>query len=105
MDESLLLLLKTDGTSSTHALEKDSLRQIQRLVGGYITLAPGKFPLRKGYTLSIYADDEGCMKGCEMNPFIKTLVGNVVVCLTNKKGSTIGLTIEEVERVLSKLSQ
>ena len=107
--DSVFVVLGCDGEITTHPTEKESLKQLQRLVGGHIEgiYIPDHIAienLRPRHSMSIYANEEGILRSLPANPFIGGFVGNLVVCLTTTGGNSVGLNSSEVLLLKNKLN-
>lgn len=86
----------------------DSLKQLQKAVGGYIERVPYNF----GSGIDCFCDEEGMIKGGDIvvntaiaNISKMPIVGNVAFAAHDEEGETIGLTAEQcewIERLLKE---
>ena len=96
--------------------EKDSLKTLQKLVGGYIEHVPtamwgGVHPYLDKY--DVWVNEEGIMQELPisiiLNPDGKgansagVLLGNVVVTSSNEEGDTIGVDPADIEGIIAEL--
>ena len=88
---------------------KVNLEVMQEIVNGYVQYIP--FPSLPH--LDLFCNEEGKLEGLEPNILIADkngrivdfIVGTVFVCKSNKRGNSIGLTDEEVEKVMKGLER
>ena len=106
--------IDTDGNAAVKYIEGD-LKSLQKEVGGLITLANYYEELEE-QGIDIFADDEGLLKA---NPKVSLfvtdkknrmkvlteLVGNLIFVSHDDKGSTLGLTDEQIAFIKAHLKQ
>lgn len=106
--ERLFIVLGADGTVKTASVEgHDTLSQIQQLVGGYVEGIPLPKDLSvflfKGFELTIFANEEGIMKGLPQNKILPNYRGDLVMCLIDdEEGETIGFDPKWLTRLPEK---
>ncbi len=93
------IVQKPGESPETVALEGDTLKALQGLVGGYITTVYHEALEESGITA--WAHDEGLLIGLTPNLVVygQPIVGPVVFTGHNDEGETVGLTAEQEEIV------
>ena len=86
--------------------EDDSLKQLQKAVGGYIERVPYNF----GLGIDCFYDEDGVIKGGDIviNTAIANIakiliVGNVAFAAHDEEGETVGLTAEQCAELEERL--
>lgn len=88
--------------------DSDTLRATQRAVGGYIEMAFCLPSHDEGYTVDVYCNEEGRLRGLPLNILNPrtgdVIVGDVIAVRGDPDGNTVDLTDLEVRAMLRVLT-
>jgi len=112
-DKIFILLTTSEEAQIVISEPKNTLKQLQDLVGGYIETSPSprafgitSIPSRKGYQWMIVVGEEGIIKEDHHNPFtVEHLFGDIVVAQLSPKGDTAGFPREDIELLPQRIKR
>lgn len=112
-DRIFLLLTTSEEVQIITSSQKDTLQQLQDLVGGYIDTSPHSRvfgitsrPSRKGYKWVVVVNEEGMMNGSAYNPFpVDDLFGDIVIGQLSRKGDIVGFPKDDLKLLPERITK
>lgn len=109
----LLLTTSEEAQVIPYEHQKDTLQQLQDLVGGYIETSPHSRvfgitsrPSRKGYKWVVVVNEEGMMNGSAYNPFpVDHLFGDIVIGQLSRKGDIVGFPKDDLKLLPERITK